>query len=718
MQRQRVAHAADLQHLTALLLVDPLLEEDDGVDGLVAVLAVHIAALDQADGGEHLLHVADGLPRGVCVDNHVALAVARILLGSHGGLSGGSSSRRCGGFSGGSSGCALNPDALLHAVAQVLLGQQVALAGDGQGLRAEVVVDELLEVLDRSCGAAAVLAVHVAALEQANLLQQLLHLGDLCLGGGGVDGAAVVGRVHGLGGGRSGGGGLGGRGVQGLGGGRRRLLLEPPVDVVVQVGLGQLVHHAVHVQGAVALQLVHADLEVLHRGGGAGAEDAVGAALGQQAQRDQLLLQAANQGLGGACVDNALVGGCGHQRLRRGRGLGQRDRGIVQPLQGLFARNAVHGQLLRRGAVLVDVGLEVLHGLLGGGIVPAGHVGAAQPAQLHQILLQGGDVGGAGGAADGVVLLLGDDGGHLRGGGSLLLLLVVLLLHVAVVGVVHPRKLGIHQRREGGGGVGRGGGRGHRHPGGVGGHGGERIVQRHVVRVAHGVEEQHQTQGDHQHHGGRDADVERDPLAMIGLVVCVVHVAAVRCGCTRAVLALGDVSRAVFFKIEVALLRILHALHAGAQLFHAGVEGVLHAGHGNHRAVVQALGAVAGQVFADADGSAALGVQRGVHDAARILAQRAAHQKAVAVHQAARQHLDLRNRGARVLAAVRADALAVQILKAVHAQIFVCHIFNSFGGKSGVDQPIRPSTSAHTSAKISSIVRLESMRCTRSGSAA
>ena len=314
------------------------------------------------------------------------------------------------------------------------------------------------------------------------------------------------------------------------------------------------------------------------------------------------------------------------------------------------------------------------------------------------------------------MLLLGDDGGHLRGGGSLLLLLVVLLLHVAVVGVVHPRKLGIHQRREGGGGIGRGGGRGQRHPGGVGSHGGERIVQRHVVRVAHGVEEQHQTQGDHQHHGGRDADVERDLFAVIGLVHVVVGL--VLAGGSCAVLALGDVSRAVFFKIEVALLRILHALHAGAQLPHAGLEGVLHAGDGNHRAVVQALGAVAGQVFADADGAAALGVQRGVHDATRILAQRAAHQKAVAVHQAARQHLDLRNRGAGVLAAVRADALAVQILKAVHAQIFVCHIFNSFGGKSGVDQPIRPSTSAHTSAKISSIVRLESMRCTRSGSAA
>ena len=279
------------------------------------------------------------------------------------------------------------------------------------------------------------------------------------------------------------------------------------------------------------------------------------------------------------------------------------------------------------------------------------------------------------------MLLLGDDGGHLRGRGSLLLLLVVLLLHVAVVGVVHPRKLRVHQRREGGGGVGRGGGRGQRHPGGVRGHGGQRIVQRHVVRVAHGVEEQHQTQRDHQHHGGRDADVERDLLAMIGLVHVVVGF--VLAGGGRAVLALGDVSRAVFFKIEVALLGVLHALHAGAQLLHAGLEGVLHAGDGHDGAVVQALGAVAGQVFADADGAAALGVQRGVHDAARILAQRAAHQKAVAVHQAARQHLDLRNRGAGVLAAVRADALAVQVLKAVHAQIFVCHIFNSFGGKSG-----------------------------------
>jgi hypothetical protein len=147
------------------------------------------------------------------------------------------------------------------------------------------------------------------------------------------------------------------------------------------------------------------------------------------------------------------------------------------------------------------------------------------------------------------------------------------------------------------------------------------------------------------------------------------------------VLALGDVSRAVFFKIEVTLTGILHAFHAGAQLAHTGFEGVLHAGDWHNAAVVEALGAVAGQVFADADGAAALGIQRGVYDAAAVLAQGAAQQEAVAVHGRAGQHLDLRNRSAGVPAAMGADGIAAHILEAVHTQVFVSHIFHSFGGK-------------------------------------
>ena len=121
---------------------------------------------------------------------------------------------------------------------------------------------------------------------------------------------------------------------------------------------------------------------------------------------------------------------------------------------------------------------------------------------------------------------------------------------------------------------------------------------------------------------------------------------------------------------------ILHALHAGAELLHALVELILLSGDGRDGAVVQALGAVAGQVFAQAQLVFALGVEGRVDDAGGVLAQGAAHQEPVVIHQRARQQLHLRHSGAGIAAAMGADGLALSVLKAVHAKIFVCHLLN------------------------------------------
>ena len=150
---------------------------------------------------------------------------------------------------------------------------------------------------------------------------------------------------------------------------------------------------------------------------------------------------------------------------------------------------------------------------------------------------------------------------------------------------------------------------------------------------------------------------------------------------SRGGLALGNIARAVFLKEEVTLAGILHVLHAGAQPFKTRFKLVLHARHGHHRAVVQALGAIPGQVFADAQAVFLLRIKSRIDDARGILAQGASHQKAAVIDLRPGQHLNLRHRGAGIPSAMGTDRLAVHILKAVHAQIFICHIFHlSFAG--------------------------------------
>ena len=684
---QHVAQPGDLQNLRALLVVDELLEGAHGGLRLFAVAAIHGGGVHQADFRKHFLYEGDAFHGGVRA-NAVAGLLLRRHLGGFGGLGrcirgglgrhirgslgrhirGGLGRRTRGGLGRRTRGHG-DHAVVLHAVLQIGLGERVATAADLKGLLAPLFVDPVLEGFDCGDGALAVNAVHVGILQEADFAEHFLHGGDFCLRGGRVDDA----RTGGLGlsgGGRGRGGGCGG-GCGGL------LLLLPPLHIVVQIGHGVGIHRAGDLQRGVTLKLIDADLEVLHRRGGAGSVFAVRAALGKQTQGDQLVLHGANLRGRGFCVDGAVVGRGGDRRLRRGRGPSQRHRGVIEPLLGLFARDAVHGELFGRGAVFVDVVLEILHRLFGGGVVGAADFGAAQPTQLAEALLELFDAVGAGGAADRAVIRIGVHSGLLRGGRAGLLL--VFAFHVAGVGVIHPGKLRIHQRRKRGGGVGRGRGRFRRHPGGTGRGAGERVVQRHVVRIAHGIEEPDQADGHHQHHCGRDGDGEYDLLFVVALVL--VHI--LRSGAARGgIFALGDVSRAVFFEIEVALAGILHALHAGAQFFHAGVEGVLHARDGHDRAVVEALGAVAGQVFADADHAAALGVHGGIDDTARILAQGAPHQKAVVVDQRAGQHLNLRHGGAGIPAAVGADGLAAHVPEAVHAKVFVSHIFHSFGGKS------------------------------------
>ena len=139
------------------------------------------------------------------------------------------------------------------------------------------------------------------------------------------------------------------------------------------------------------------------------------------------------------------------------------------------------------------------------------------------------------------------------------------------------------------------------------------------------------------------------------------------------VFSLGDVGGAVLLKEEVALARVFHALDAGAQLLQSLFKLILHAGDGHDGAVRQPLGAVARQIFAQAQFVFALGVKRGVDDARRVLPQRAPHEEALMIDQRTGQHLNLRHSGAGIPSAVRADALAVPVLKTVHAKIFVCH---------------------------------------------
>ena len=557
---------------------------------------------------------------------------------------------------------------MLHAVLQIGQRQLVHLAVDLQRLFVALVVHPLLEIGHGGNGCAAVNTVVAAGGQHAQLHQQPLHAAHGFLGSVGVDHAAL-GRGH-----RRGRGRRRRRGRGHLGGFRRRAAQALPLlGVVIQEGQALRVHPASDLQGLVALQLVHALLELLDRRGRRRAVAAVVAALRQQAQRHQLLLDGADI-LGGSAVvhgDGRTRFG-GHLGLGRGRGLD--GVGFVQPLQRLGPRDAVHLQLRAGIVMLVDEALEIAHRLPGGVVVGSGQVLAAQPSQRGQLFLQPAHIRLAGVVVHDIVIgAVAGDGGLGRGRGPLGPL--VIRLHVAVIGVIHPGKIRIHQRGEGGRHIGRGRGRfrGDPHLVGV-----QRGALRHIaVGVQRTVEQRNQRdRRQHQHRHG-DAHEQQYPSAAAFLFLLRL-LGGLRRGGRGGGFALGDVRRAVFFKEEMALARVFHALHAGAQLLDAGLKFILFTRHGHHGAVVQALGAVPGQVFADAQLVFPLGIIGGIHDAGSVLAQRAADQEAVMIHQRSRQHLNLRHRGTGIPAAMRACGLPFHILEAVHAEIFVCHSLHPF----------------------------------------
>ena len=139
----------------------------------------------------------------------------------------------------------------------------------------------------------------------------------------------------------------------------------------------------------------------------------------------------------------------------------------------------------------------------------------------------------------------------------------------------------------------------------------------------------------HQHRHRRPADGQRQLPPGAPLAPLLVRV---RRGGMGGGLALGDVGGAVFLKVEVALFRVLHGLHAGAcRRCMPRFKGLLRPGCGRDGAVVQAPGAVARQVFADAQRALALGVVGHVDDAAGVLPHGAADQEAAVVEQRAGQ---------------------------------------------------------------------------------
>ena len=630
------------------------------VGGSAAVDTVHRGFAQQADFREHLLYAANGRGRGIRVDGDLGILIGQIVdLRRLGGRLRG----RAGGFD-------VRDAVVVLAVLQEGAGQRVGIAVDGQRLLVPLLVDPLLE---RGDGAGRGLSVHAvigARGQQTQSDQLALHSANGVLGGLAVhDVAAGVGHGFRRRRGRRGrgrGGGLRGRGLE----------LLPLLHVVIEEGQTQRVHGAAGLQHLVALQLVDASLEAAHGGAGGVVKPAAVGARGQHAQHRQLALHLADLVRAGVFVDHRLVRRCGDLRrgrrcgLRRGRG--PRHIGLVEPLLGLRPGDAVHGQLGLGIVGLVDVGLQVLHGLAGRRIVLSGDLRVIQPTQRHQFLLERPHVRLAGlgrhrGIPGGVAGQRGHGGGLLRNrGAGIALYGLCARTGVVLVGIVHPRQIGVHQRGKGRRGVGRRRGRlrGNPHLVGV-----QRGVLRHVLAaVERAIEKQYESRGrgdDHQR--GDDGDDGDAPAAVrLGALLP-------RGRLRRGGFALRDIGGAVLLEEEVALAGILLPLHAGAQLFQPGVKAILQPGDGHHGAVVQPLRAVPRQILANAQLLFALGVERRVDDAGGVLTQRAADQKAVVVDQRSGQHLDLRHRGVGIPAAVRAGAVPAQVFKAVHAQVFVCH---------------------------------------------
>ena len=688
LQGQVVADSGNVQRVSAHLFIDILLEAAYGGDGAPSVIAIDIRIGKQPDIAQHFLHKGDGFGIGGRIYEYV-LALVRLLRRFGGGFkggfkgrySGGFDRRRCGRHGGRHSGRFDHAHVVLDAVFQIGERERIAFAAGHERLRAALIVDPVLEGLDRVYGAIAVYAVHIPFAEQTELCQHVLHAADVFRGRPRIDGIAG-GRGRRRSGGRRGGGDCGLRGL--------RMPLLPPIDVVVQERHGVHIHHAGYLQRIIALQLIDAGLEVLDRVLGGNAVDAVRAAFLHDAQRDQLVLYGADIGARGIRVHRDIVRTGGDGRLA------QRNRGIQQPLLSLFARNAVHDELFRRRAVIIDVGLEIAHRLLGGAVVGAVYIALIQPAEVRQILLQLRDIALRGAGADGFIIvrfggiqnrrLARGLGGRLRAGGirtgrgiGAARLVVVILIHIAGIGVIHPGKLRILQRREGGGGVGRGRRRDVGHPGSRGGRRRGQAGQRFLRGIAGAERIEQRQQADDRGDDDRraDGDIEHRAAPAARLFQFILQIIILGIARRGGVFALRDVRRAVFFKVEMALAGIIYAFHAGAELFHARFKGVLHARDGHDRAIVRALRAAAGQIFANADRAAALGIHRDIHDAVCILTQRAADQKAIVVYQRARQQLNLRYGGAGILAAMRADFIALHFAEAIHTKVLVCHMIHS-----------------------------------------
>ena len=391
------------------------------------------------------------------------------------------------------------------------------------------------------------------------------------------------------------------------------------------------------------------------------------------AEGDEQLLHAADVAPGGMLVDEEVVRLFGDHRRRRGRargGLGGKLV-LVEPVERGRTGDAIHSELGVDGVGAVHIRLEIAHGLPGGAVVRAGGLGGVQPAQGDQLPLQAGDLLARGIAADDLAGRT-RRGVRARGGRAHVAGLIVEVFVLVLPGdVVHPGKVGVLDGGEGGLHIGRGRGRGLRRPQrirGQRGHG--RGLHGGVQRAA----DQTDDDEDHrQHSQRRAADDQRHLPPGTALALLLFGVGSVGGG-----LALGDVGGAVLLKVEVALFRVFHGLDAGLEALHAALKGLLGAGRGGDGAVVEALGAVARQVFADAQRGLALGVVGHVDDAAGVLPHGAAHEEAAVVEQRAGQKLYLRHSGAGIAAAVGADVAAVEILKAVHALVFICHGGHSF----------------------------------------
>ena len=679
-----IGDAGFIQNRVAEIIVHILLEGENCAGGALAVIAVIAAGIQKTGGNQHLLNMLDFLTGGF--GSHSGFRLGGGLLsgfggglrrGRFGGLGGGLCRRSDGGLcgrlcgrlgSGSLGGIAVRHG---HAAGDELLkigqGQGIADAVLGQAVALEIIVDIHLEGQHGSFGGGAVIAVIAALGQQTGCDEHLLDILDGLLGGILVHAEAILLLIRHIGGR---GGGFGREGGQhGIGGCGGLLEALPPFHIVIQIRHGIGIHNAGNGQHLVALQLVDALLELLDRRHGGGAVNAVVAAGFHQTQHDQLALNGLDVGLGGILIHGGIAGIGRYSGRGRRRGL---DRlGGVEPLLGLGAGDAVHAQLLGGLEGVVDIGLEILHGLLGIGVILAGDLLGGQPSQRSQTLLQRGDLGGFGIFADGFVFVIHEILQRGLGRGRMLNLLVEFLVHVAGIGIIHPALLGIHQRGEGGRNIGRGA---RRHLGGPeigGGIGREGGVLNHIVGGAQrAVDQRNDHDGGHDHHSGGNADDHADLLKAGTLLLILIGIG----GSGSSAPALGDIGGAVFFKIEMALLGVLYALHAGAELAHALVEGVLTSGGGHDGTVVESLGAVAGQIFAQAHFIFALGIEGCIDDAGGILTESAAHEETFVIHQRAGQHLNLRHGGAGIAAAMGTDDLSLQILKAVHTKMLVCHI--------------------------------------------